>query len=155
MLALVPEQSQAQVTGKLAITASVPPTCQIGTNQSATGGATIDLGSQDASGGAGLLTPIQVPIDCNGSATTPKISVDPGSHSDGTSRRMQGPAGSFILYDLLLEGNQVWDGSFLPLAYRPDGTAFFPIAGVRVRVPPGTPDGIYIDTIVITISLEN
>lgn len=152
---LAPAPAQAQVAGRLTISASVPTTCQIGTNQSATGGATIDLGGQEGSGGAGLLTPIQVPIACNDSVTAPKVSVDLGSNSDGINRRMLGPAGRFIQYQLILEGNRVWDGSFLPLAFRPDGTAFFPIAGVRVEVPPGTPDGIYIDTLVITVSLES
>jgi spore coat protein U-like protein len=142
----------ATATANLTVTATVLSMCTIPT-------ATLAFGNYDPSLGSAVDASVSVAVQCTYNSSY-SINMSTGSNASGAIRRMAGPAGEFLTYELYStaarDAASIW-----PTAAGPSYTAGTAGTGytaapftVYGRIPGGqiVATGAYTDTVTMTIN---
>jgi spore coat protein U-like protein len=133
-------------TGTTSISGSVAPTCSV------TAG-TLGFGSYSSASAA--LASAGVSVNCSNGATY-QVGLDGGQNVSGSTRRMTGPGGAMLSYQLFRDSLRTvaWgDGSALGARVSGTGSGSAQALTVYGRIPAGqmpTP-GSYTDSVIVTV----
>ena len=133
-------------TGTVSVTALVSPICSV------TAGT---LGFGPYSGAASLTAAAAVTVNCS-SGGTYQVALGAGGNLSGGSRRMAGPASSFLAYQLFRDSARTlaWgDGSALGARVSGTGSGGAQTLAVYGRIPAGqsVTVGSYTDSVLVTV----
>ncbi|HEX8193270.1 MAG TPA: spore coat U domain-containing protein [Allosphingosinicella sp.] len=132
-------------TGTVSVAAPVSPTCSVSAGSLGFG----------AYSGAAALSAASVSVNCS-SGGTYQVSLGAGAHASGGTRRMAGPAGAFLAYQLFRDSARTlaWgDGSALGARVSGTGSGAAQTLTVFGRIPAGqsAAAGSYTDSVVVTV----
>ncbi|NMN03848.1 spore coat protein U-like protein [Novosphingobium sp. SG919] len=134
----------------LNVSVQVPLDCEF--DSGASGGVTsglIDFGTTGAVAGQRVTAIGTVYVRCNLLTATPYVRLDYGQNASGTQRRLIGPSGFLVPYELRMgsAAAALWDDQPHSIGYGTTFSQALPIYGVIASLPAGLPDGGYTDLV--------
>ncbi|MGY3174893.1 SCPU domain-containing protein [Pseudomonas sp. MWU12-2312b] len=162
-LALPPQGAQAAVSGQIYARLTISAGCEV-TNGASPGSPISDFGTLDfGQQGPTWSGPIKANLSkegsgklnvaCNPSVTGFTVTIDGGTHGDGTTRRLSNGTWS-IPYQLFLDasGNQSYSiGQQHNFAVTSGAQVPIPVFGSVVANTRALPAGVYTDTLTVTL----
>lgn len=129
--------------------ATVPPYCKLSTATD------LDFGTASGLLGGTIDKTSTINLSCT-ARTSWQIGLDFGQHASGTQRRMSGPGGAFVAYNLYRDGprSQSWGNTLNTDTATGSGTGTAQSLTVYGRVPAqaSVPAGNYADLVTVTVT---
>lgn len=144
---MVPATAQAE---PLNVSVQVPLDCAFETGSSgALSSGLIDFGTTGAAAGQRITAVGTVYVRCNLLTATPYVRLDYGQNANGNQRRLIGPSGFLVPYELHMgsAAAALWDDQPHSIGYGASLSQAVPIYGIITALPSGLPDGGYTDLV--------
>ncbi|GHC97074.1 spore coat protein U domain-containing protein [Novosphingobium pokkalii] len=144
---MVPATVQAE---PLNVSVQVPLDCAFETGSGgALSSGLIDFGTTGAAAGQRITAVGTVYVRCNLLSATPYVRLDYGQNANGSQRRLVGPSGFLVPYELRMgsAAAALWDDQPHSIGYGASLSQAVPIYGVITALPSGLPDGGYTDLV--------